>query len=114
MSYLMNPESVIERAVARPFIGGGTVRCLNRAGWHLVHAKHETWDDDALHLAPARVDEFKAIVWGVEEGEVSRSVRTTHMFLERALQPEAALKLHLERAWQELALPLGQKLGVLS
>jgi hypothetical protein len=113
MSHLMNPEAIIERATARPFIGAGTVKALGDAGWHLVHATHETWDDDALHLAPGRVDQFRAIIWGVEEGSLERSVRTSQMVLERTSHPEGLVKSHLERAWQELALPLGQALGVI-
>jgi hypothetical protein len=114
VSYLMNPEAIIERATARPFIGAGTVKALTAGGWHLVHARHQAWDDDAVYLVPGRVDQFRAIVWGVEEGSLERSVRTSHMVIDRVPHPEGLVKTQRERAWQELALPLGRALGVLS
>jgi hypothetical protein len=109
----MNPEAIIERATARPFIGAGTVKALGDAGWQLVHARYEAEVEPATPgMTDMRRDTFKVVVW--PEGQIlDRTYLTPIWNIERANSPGLAVQRRQETAWADLALPLGRALGVL-
>jgi hypothetical protein len=110
----MNPEAIIERATARPFIGGSAVKALGDAGWQLVHARYETeMEPPAAGMADMRRDTFKVVVWP-ERQVLDRTYLTPIWSTKRANSPELMIQKRCQDAWTDLALPLGQKLGVLS
>jgi hypothetical protein len=110
----MNPEAIIERAVARPFIGASTVKALGDAGWQLVHARYETeLEPSNPGMADMRRDTFKVIVWP-EKRVLDRTYLTPIWNIERANSPEMAIQKRRESAWRDLTLPLGRALGVLT
>jgi hypothetical protein len=109
----MNPEAIIERATARPFVGAGTVKALDDAGWRLIHARYEGEMEPASPgMVDMRRDTFKVIVWPQQQAH-ERTYFTPIWNTKRANSPELMIQKRCESAWTDLALPLGRALGVL-
>lgn len=103
----LHPESVIERAVARPFIGPSVVLELQRAGWHLVHVETEVTEGElgVHHVETTRVT--------VDQEVLSNTFAVSEQRLDHHPSPEEYLDWERRHAWTKLGEALGERLGVL-